>query len=346
MLKDISLIKNKSVNFIKQFICNCSIEEKIDTHYIIVEITSKQNITIKKASGKHIDRIDMILNDMYGQLITDWNYIRLANQDLFKKYIGYNISLFYFPNNKPLNTEYKKNIRYVIDRFTYNNENKNINEFLSKLLLKDEFNIIFKHNLNKKTDSIDIEKITEKNKDTIDYKTLFLSIIDKNDLLAVNDPEGYVLKYKNNIYQITLSEQPQIINEKTQYEYVLCDFINYCKQTNYITKITNNYIKTVTQLFNDYIINWESKYHNIEHNVDIASIQPPTIGTMFDIGYEYIPDNITIKLCKNELYKSIFRILLANLRKSRDYKYSIFMNNKQVDNWNLIYKNIKIRSQI
>ena len=119
MIKDISKLKDKSLSFIKEFINNCTIEEKIDTHYVIIEITSKQNITIKKASGKIIDRVDMILNNIWGDIITDWNYIKLLNQDFFSKHVGYNISLFYFPSSKPLLTEYKPNIKYTQVIFFY-----------------------------------------------------------------------------------------------------------------------------------------------------------------------------------------------------------------------------------
>ena len=63
MIKDISQIKDKSVSFIKEFINNCTIEEKIDAHYVIVEITSKQHITIKKANGKVVEGKTATLND-------------------------------------------------------------------------------------------------------------------------------------------------------------------------------------------------------------------------------------------------------------------------------------------
>ena len=149
MIKNITQIGNKPVSFIKEFINNCTIEEKIDTHYVIVEITSKQTITIKKATGKVVDRVDMILNSMWSQLVTDWNFIKLANQDLFKEHVGYNISMFYFPSNKPLLTEYPNNIKYLIDRITYNDENINPDSFINKIRLKDKFNISIKHNLKK-----------------------------------------------------------------------------------------------------------------------------------------------------------------------------------------------------
>ena len=126
---------------------------------------------------------------------------------------------------------------------------------------------------------------------------------------------------------------------------MLCDFINYCKKHNYQSKIQTSYVKTVCTLFNDYIINWEEQTHNIEKNIDINSIQPPTYNNSFDICYEYIPDIITINLCKSsELYKCIFKILLANLKKGKDNKKCIYMNKNQVEKWNIIIKNIKIRT--
>ena len=134
MIKDISLLKDKSVSFIKEFINNCTVEEKIDAHYVIVEITSKQTITVKKANGKVVDRVDMILNNMWSQLVTDWNFIRLTNQGWFAAHVGYTISMFYLPCNKPLLVEYKNNIKYLIDRIMFNDELQNIGAFYAKVL--------------------------------------------------------------------------------------------------------------------------------------------------------------------------------------------------------------------
>lgn len=347
MIKDISKLKDKPISFIKNFINNCIIEEKIDTHYIIIEITSKDHITIKKASGKPIDRIDMILNNMWSKLITDWNYIKLLNQDFFSKHIGYNISLFYFPTNKPLLTEYKQDIKYLIDRITFNDNIINSESFINQLKLKDDFHIKIKHNLNKNISDNLLNNITSEKKKTINYYDLFSNIVDNSNLIALNKPEGYIFKWNKHLYQLVYNEHKHIIPEKTQYEYLLCDFVNYCKNNNYQEKIQNNYVKTICSLFNDYIINWEETKHNIEKNIDINSIKAPTYNEKNDICYEYIPDIITINLCKsNELYKCIYKILLANLRKGKDYKRCIFMNKQQVDKWNIIVKNIKIRTII
>lgn len=347
MIKSVEQIKNKSVSFIKEFINNCTIEEKIDAHYIIIEITSKQNITIKKSSGKIIDRTDMILNNMWGELVTDWNFIKLINKNLFSQHIGYNISMFYFPNNKPILTEYKKDLKYLIDRITFNDENINPDNFINQLKLKDKFNIQIKHNLNKILNTDILNNITGETKETINYIELFDNLINKDNLYALDKPEGFIFKWNKSLYQLLYEDRERIIPEKTQYEYLLCDFVNYCKENEYQDKIQNSYVKTVCTLFNDYIINWEEHRNNIKNNIDINSIISPSYNNDIDIGYEYIPDIITINLCKkDELYKAIFKVLLANLKISKDYKKCIYMNNNQVDKWNKIIKNIKIRTLV
>ena len=216
-----------------------------------------------------------------------------------------------------------------------------------ELTLKDKFHIYKKHNLTKTLNTDIFKNINGKNKKTLDYNKIFLDLINKDDknIFAKNQPEGYIYKWNNNLYQLTFNKRSTIIPEKTQYEYLLCDFMNFCKNNGYQDKITQYYIKTVCSLFNDYIINWEEKYNNIKNNIDINSIEPPTFGTVYDIGYEYIPDIITLNLCKsNILYKNIFKVLLANLKKGKDYNKCIYMNKKQVEYWNIIMKNIKIHT--
>ena len=126
---------------------------------------------------------------------------------------------------------------------------------------------------------------------------------------------------------------------------MLSNFIKYCKLHAYTDKITQSYTKTVCNLFNDYIINNEKPTKFIENNIDIDSIENPNIGQKFDIGYEYIPDQVTKTLCQeSELYKNIFKVLLANLRKGKDFTHCIYLTKKEVDEWNMIMKNIKIRT--
>lgn len=153
----------------------------------------------------------MILNSMWGQLVTDWNYIHLANQDLFEKHVGYNISMFYLPNNKPLSTTYKNNIKYLIDRITFNDEDQNIQQFVDKIKMKDNFNIAIKQKLQKDLSNIDLSSITGETKETIDYEQMMLGMINKDGLLAKEQPEGYIFKNNKILYQI-LFNKPYIVS--------------------------------------------------------------------------------------------------------------------------------------
>lgn len=349
MINNIETLSKRSAKYIKEFMNGCTIEEKIDTHYITVEIISRNEIKIKKANGNEIDRVDMILNSMWNNLFLDWNYLRLSNQDWFYKHIGYTIKMFYFPCETPILTTYKSGLRYVFDRVIFNNIDLDTKYILDDIKFPSAYIIGYKHSLNKIED-VDgvyenhISKLLAKEET---FSDVFKTLIDESsELFADNIPEGYIFKYHNKIFQISNKQEiRKIEQEKTSYEFLLSDFIKYTKLYNYIDKITQSYTKTVCNLFNDYIINQEKKTHYIERNIDISSIEPPYLGAKFDLGFEYIPDQVTKTICKeSELYKNIFKVLLANLRKGKDFSHCIFLTKREVDDWNNIMKSIKIRT--
>lgn len=348
MINNIERILERSPKYIKEFMCGCTIEEKIDTHYITVEIISRNEIKIKKANGNEIDRVDLILNSMWNNVFLDWNYLKLSNMDWFASHIGFTIKMFYFPCNTPILTEYNPNIRYIFDRVIFNNTDLDVKEILSDIKFPDVYQVDYKCMQNKVENP---EKIFNDNiNDVLEHKTyineMFIKLINTNSKkYAVNNPEGYIFKYKNKIFQ-TVSENTRIIDsEKTSYEYLLTNFVRYCKNSDYTDKISQSYTQTVCNLFNDFIVNFEKKTHTIEHNINVDSIENPYLGAKFEIGYQYIPDQVTKTLCQESLlYKNIFKVLLANLRKGKDYKHCIFMSSKQVDEWNTIIKNIRIRT--
>ena len=109
------------------------------------------------------------------------------------------------------------------------------------------------------------------------YIFIYGGIDSNNNLWAVNKPEGYIFKWDKNLYQLIYNERQKIIPEKTQLEFLLCDFINYCKTHNYQDKIQTSYVKTVCTLFNDYIINCEEQTHNIENNINFILLKTKLI---------------------------------------------------------------------
>ena len=349
MINDISVLANSSAKYIKDFMEGCTIEEKIDTHYIAVEIISRNDIKIKKANGNEIDRVDMILNSMWNNLFLDWNYLMLSNKEWFASHVGYTIKMFYFPCATPILTEYKQNLRYVFDRVIFNNIDLDTKYILEDIKFPSAYEIGYKHYL-KKIKDIDkiyndhIDKMVAKDEP---FSDVFKMLIDESsELFASNIAEGYIFKYNSKIFQIINNKVSRKIDqEKTSYEFLLSDFIKYIKLHNYADKITQSYTKTVCNLFNDYIINQEKKTHYIENNIDAEGIEPPYLGAKFEIGYEYIPDQVTKTICKESiLYKNIFKVLMANLRKGKDFSHCIYLTKREVDDWNNIMKSIKIRT--
>lgn len=344
MINNIEKILERSPKYIKEFMCGCTIEEKLDTHYITIEIISRNEIKIKKANGNEIDRVDLILNSMWNNVFLDWNYLKLSNPSWFAAHVGFTIKVFYFPCKTPILTEYDPNIRYVFDRVMFNNTDLNAEEILSDIKFPSAYQVGYKH-MQEKVENP--ESIFDENfKDNTNPKEMFEKLINSSSkTYAVNKPEGYIFKYKNKIYQTATSESRNIDSEKTSYEYLLTNFVRYCKTSDYTDKISQSYTQTVCNLFNDFIINFEKQTHTIEHNINVDSIENPYLGTKFEIGYQYIPDQVTKALCQESvLYKNIFKVLLANLRKGKDYSHCIFMSSKQVDEWNTIIKNIRIRT--
>ena len=345
MIKNLNEIKKHTDKYISDFIKNCIIEEKIDTHYISVEIISKNEIKIRKANGNEIDRVDMILNSMWNPLSVDWNYLKLSNRMWFENHVGFTITMFYFPCTKPILTEYKPKLRYIFDRAIFNNILYDIKEVMSDMIFPNSYEIGYKKTLNKIDDVTPVISAVMAEKDE-DLASIFMQLIkDPEEMYALNmEPEGIIYKWNKKIYQTGNPKERKIEAEKTSYEFLLCDFIQYCKNRAYSEKITPSYTKTICNLFNDYIINWESKNNTIQKNINVESIESPNLGAPFDMGYEYIPDPVTKNLCNNLLYKNIFKVLLANLRKGKDSRHCIYMNKKQVDEWNNIMKNIKIHT--
>ena len=350
MIKNIEKLKEQSAKYIKDFMLNCTIEEKIDTHYVCVEIISKNEIKIKKANGKEIDRVDLILNSMWNKLFLDWNYLLLSNKDWFESHVGYGIKMFYFPCEKPINTLYDENLRYIFD-YTYFKDNiYDAKEVLSSLKFPDAYKIDYKCLLNKVSPS-SIRAIYQHHIHKLlngeeDFTTVFMKLIkDDSKIFAKEIPEGFIFKYNKKIFQIENNKIEVEAQEKSSYEFLLSDFIKFSKMHNYIDRVNASYTKSVCNLFNNYIINGEKITHTIENNIDIKGIESPYIGEKFDIGFEYIPDQVTKELCKeSELYKNIFKVLLANLRKGKDETHCIFLTKKEVNDWNLMMKSIKMRN--
>ena len=201
MIKPIEKLIEQSSKYIKDFMLNCTIEEKIDTHYVSVEIISKNEIKIKKANGKEIDRVDLILNSMWNKLFLDWNYLMLSNKEWFEKHVGYGFKMFYFPCEKPINTLYNKDLRYIFDYAYYAGEVFDPEKILTDVKFPDAYKVDYKCLLNKVSLSSiralyqhHIKKLLEGEES---FTEVFLRLIkDDSKIFATEKPEGYIFKYR------------------------------------------------------------------------------------------------------------------------------------------------------
>lgn len=353
MFKSIEELRHKRLKYIKEFIQECSIEEKIDAYYVSLHILNKSELVFYKSNGKQVERTDFVINEMWQRMLSDWVYFRLANEIWFNNHIGFKIDFFYFPCDKPIQTKYRPDIRYLISDIESLDgviKSDNPSEEMDGMNLLDEFGIKFKKQL--KFKDIDIDELSEellnilKNRSEETLSEFFEAIIKKtpDNIYAVEEPEGYVLRHnKKNKYAITktdVTERKEMASsEKTQYEYLLLDFIKFFNQADNLEScLENSYIKTVCNLFNSYINDWEKKTDNLKDEINPESLQNPYVGYRFDICYQNIPNGTTIFLCReSELYKNIFKILLVNLKKHKkvDGKYML-MTPKSVERWNEI----------
>lgn len=361
MIRNINEIKGCSRKFIREFLENCSIEEKIDAYYVTVEVRSGGNV-YRKASGKKIAREDYILNSMYGRLRKDWDMFRMANEEWFSERIGMKIHMFYVPCHKPVLTEYKPEVTYIIKgvECTKTPTEKSDLHFLP---YADKFGIvsdsIVRRSYDKITHPRDVDKILDALTNNLktpgrDANVDILGLLDEEQpwLWAADKPEGYIFKWKKHIYQCNVgrvsTEERVATSEKAQYEYLLLDFIQYWKDLDdekdvYKMIVPGDYIKTVCNLFNDYLTSRELLTHKIEKNIDAKSLEAPCVGKRFDMGYEYIPDSKTLEFCReNELYRNIFKIFLVNLKRPKKSEHCLLLKSEKVDDWNNIVKIISI----
>lgn len=346
MIKDIEMIYQHDAKYIKEFVRNCRIEEKIDAHYVTVEILSADKIRLVKGNGFEIDRVDHILNNMWNQLLIDWQYLMLCNQQWFANHVGHSIRMFYLPNSKPIETEYPEGLRYILDVVEHDGARTPAQTALAELRFPDLYKVDYKRSLSKVDDVEAVADLVDVRKpDEAFYDKVFSKLVkDRGEMFAVGEPEGVIYKSGTSLYQHKTRVREGVVTEKTSYEFLLCHFARFLKANSYVEKMSNSYVKTVCNLFNWFIID-EQKSGYLARNIDAQSLEAPCIGRKYDMGYEYIPDPVTKQLCAgNELYRNIFKILLANLRKKKNPRNCLFMNRQQADSWNTIVSMIQAHS--
>lgn len=358
----------KSPDEIYEFLKDCTVVEKMNTHYIKINIISPNNVVCCKFTGEPVTQTDIILNGMWRHFMEDWSYIRNnpGFKQFAKQYKGCIIGMYYIPCHNPLGTEYDfpASRCYIINQCydTYNRSE--MSTFMAYRCLKQHMGVtttdidkryIIKENKTFELSLPKLESFIQENRQFSVSDILDLIKFNESDIIAKNkDPESLSLILRNGktAYEITGKESTDSchitdVKERSSYEFVLCDFIRFFNERNMISRLRGSYRNIVCYLFNEYIMSWEKQSGYIKHNVVPESICPPHVG--YDHGDSiiptYVPNMLTLDLCNEDvMYRNIFKLLLANLKIMKYPKYCVYLNKEQIGALNTIVQAISIIS--
>ena len=345
MIKSINkffdLPKDKQYLFLK----NCIIEEKIAAYKFSIKIINQTTYKFYK-NNKEITHDVIILNKIWEDLIKDWTKYFIENQDITSKYIGYIFYGFYFPCENPYNDYYYSDIKYLINNVT---DWKGY-DVTNKILKNDSFY--------KVQDRYKLENILNGQESLENTVTDFSDFINKVMINShsvkiygktednKDNPFGWILKTSKASYQIQNGSNEHYESTKLPLELMMSDFVDYLNNIDYVDFISDNYVMSICWLFEDYIMN--NHCHLIDHyKLTSDDLEPPYFGKYFGISYNYIPSEKTKKLChENKLYENVFRIMLANFKRYKDFNRSIILSKQKIGTLNNFIKYIKIKSKV
>lgn len=344
-----TLFEDYPDKFIKDFLCNCTVTEKISAFYIHVKIVSDTCIKICKANQKEIRKEDIILNKMWNLPVNDFTHIFFKNEKLMK-YTGYVFSFFFFPVNKPFNVTYKNGFRYILsfvkDKFGNSVDIRNFDLSVFGNEIKQGGIILH----DDKRNATEINKIAS----VYDYKDGYSFIMndligkDNNNICAESfeEAEGFILKWKKNDFQILQNEKfsDHMKINRLPLEFVIHDFSQFLKNFQEWIDYTSNadYSTNVSLLFNEYISHFNEKEYS-SYNITADDLTAPNFGYYGGTGIEFIPVKKTRELClANPFFKNIFKILLNGLQKEKVFKLNmVIITEEDIDFWNKCVKLIK-----
>lgn len=329
-IKDIQTIIKKKVypDYQIDFYKNCSIEEKLDTHYVSVDVISNSILKFRKTNNKEITQIDLIVNKSWSNFIDDWKSVFEDNKEVFKTLIGSRISMFYFPNSSPLSTYYKTGFKYIIKSIIWPSSDVcvDVSKILNSLQFSDKTKHLKTQILKFENLKFDNEKfLNQMTKDKIkieDYPNHLFDFIDKDALYLDTTSEKAVenncleliLRKGKTLYQykhklngsnveITTIEDAVVLKHKQYaFELVLQDFIQFASidkgtKDKYIDLITKDYIESVNNIFLYYIQTRQHQSSNkglfkfLSLHLKPSDLTPPCLGTPPEINLRYINNN-------------------------------------------------------
>ena len=338
MIKDINkffeLSKEKQYMFLK----NCTIEEKIAAYRFSIKIINQTTYKFYK-NNKEISHDVIILNKIWEDFIKDWTKYFIENPDITSKYVGYIFYGFYFPCKNPYNEYYySDNLKYLINNVTDWRGHDVTNKIIQDSGL---------YQIQKKYKLTDI--LTDFNEEN-NFSNFINSLMSDKIYAHTSDGNpaafGWILKSPRYSYQIQNGFNTHFESTKLPLELMFSDFIDYLDNIDYVNFISDNYVMSICWLFEDYVTNGHCHLKN-KYKLNTEDLEPPYFGKYFGISYNYIPSEKTRELCKKDkFYENVFRIMLANFKRYKDFDKSIILNKQKINKLNNFIKYIRIKSKV
>lgn len=358
MLRGLDDFILKPTQYKTKFLTNCIIEEKVSAFYFHVKILSKTVIKIYKSDYKELSQEDLIMNKMWKDPYIEIPQILFNNPEVLDQMIGWTLSFFYFPVEKPLLVEYdlsegwKYMLAFAVDERKKPIDISDIDMSLISTLFRSKPYILKdskrteeeKHAIKDAVKSNDVGVLIDLIEDLIDKS-------DKNSNMLANslqEAEGLVLRWKGDIYQIVYNAPNEKVKDnRLSFEFFIHMFCQWLKSTDYTECLSQSYIKSVCNLFYCFKKGWlDDNGKDLllsYYNINPEDLEAPTFGYYSGTYFELIPHKLVREWCmKDKMYDNMFKILLNALKKTRNpSKSSMLVTEEDTKEWNLCVGNIK-----
>lgn len=304
------------------------ITEKLDAFRIQFEKNGKDIIFFTN-DNKKIDKISRTLDNLWEEACNELTEI-ISKTNILE---GYRYGLYYKPSERPQRIPYSNIEKYILTDISKRNKYNKIIESLdinkveewSSLLGVGRPPVIFKGILsedqNKKLINYEIQNYTEYASLVNLVNELFGSTYSKEPII-----EGIIIQTDNSLSQI-ISYEFDILNEAYKQNTKPRDFYDLIilSITNFMTSYTMpvmesedaeiNYINIICDIFNKY-----TKKENINENLDTKYLTPINYGEKSSrLNKTFISNVETLDILeKAPIYESLFKVLLASFRKTKN----------------------------
>ena len=329
---------------LRSFLSNeLRITEKYDAHRFSFEKTDKGFVFFGKNGSSALSHVDRTISNLYEAAIQHVENLPKEIKSQIPK--GQRFGFYFFPNNKPLNVEYKKQPKngLILTDLTIRRGDKITESILNHDVIK-RWSTVLNTDCDKplfegKMSETDMAPIIESVKQGADVNRLF-ETSSQNPMEGViiqasTDRGNHLLKFDDPRYGGLVSERKR----EQVFDILLMNIFEFV-ETYKLPKIIDEnrtddrYISIICEMFNSYVS---------KHGKDFLSMglrKPSFLDKSGKFTTDWIRDRKTISILEsNREYEYLLSIFLTNLRKEK--KSGGLLSESLTTNFNKIVSDIQ-----